>query len=193
MQIDKVIYELRKLGACADAVKDAEKYNTAQEFWEKCNRGDWMLWLLFKILKPLENELVLRKITSIKVKCVRLVQHLISDKRSLVALDISEKFSKGEATRKELDAAAAAAADAAAYAADAGAAYAAAYAAVYAADAAAYAADAGAYAAAAAADAAYYDAAYDAAANNRKSILKQCSEIVRETYLSIDEILDNVK
>ena len=71
------------------------------------------------------------------VWCVRQVEHLLTDQRSRDALEVSERFARGRATREELDAA-----DAAAYAA-ADAAYAAA----------AYAADAAAYAAAA--DAAY--------------------------------------
>ena len=81
------------------------------------------------------------------VRFAREVQHLMTDPRSVAALDVAERFANGEATEGEL-----------------GDAYAAAYAATYAAAAAAHAAAARAAAAAAAADAA--DAAYaaDAAA-----------------------------
>ena len=81
------------------------------------------------------------------VWCVRQVEHLLTDQRSRDALEVSERFARGRATREELDAARATAARAtaatAAYAAYAAAdaAYAAAYAAARAAaDAAAYAA-----------------------------------------------------
>ena len=47
------------------------------------------------------------------VWCARQVQHLLTDPRSLTALDVAERHANGEATDKELDAARAAAWDAA--------------------------------------------------------------------------------
>mgnify|MGYP001579723503 CR=1 FL=1 len=47
------------------------------------------------------------------VWCVRQVQHLMTDKRSLDALDVAERHAMGQATDKELAAARAAARDAA--------------------------------------------------------------------------------
>ena len=47
------------------------------------------------------------------VWCARQVQHLLTDPRSLVALDVAERFALGAATRTELDAAEDAAWDAA--------------------------------------------------------------------------------
>lgn len=47
------------------------------------------------------------------VRCVRQVQHLLTDPRSLNALDVAELYAIGEASDKELDAAWAAAGDAA--------------------------------------------------------------------------------
>ncbi len=72
------------------------------------------------------------------VWCARQVEHLLTDQRSRVALDVAERYARGRATPEELDAAYAAAD--AAYAAYATAAYAAAYAAADAAADAAYAA-----------------------------------------------------
>ena len=43
------------------------------------------------------------------VWCARQVQHLITDERSIAALDVAEKFANGYATREELSAARAAA------------------------------------------------------------------------------------
>ena len=59
------------------------------------------------------------------VRCVRQIQHLISDERSLNALDVSEAYAVGEATKDELSAAWDAARDAAWSAAEAAAGYAA--------------------------------------------------------------------
>ena len=43
------------------------------------------------------------------VWCARQVQHLMTDKRSIDALDVADRFANGEATQQELDAALAAA------------------------------------------------------------------------------------
>ena len=201
MKINDYILEIKKLDACGSAIKDALNYKTSKELWDDCKRGDWMLWLVGKTRPDTEESL--RKLVGAKVKCARLVQHLMTDKRSLNALDVAERFSNGTATRSELDNAAAYAADAAgtaaAYAADAAgtaAAYAAdaagtdaAYdAATYAAYAAADAADA---ADADAADAAAYAAAYAAAdAYAKKNILSKCADIVRQLYPDIDVLFD---
>jgi hypothetical protein len=103
------------------------------------------------------------------VACAREVQHLMTDERSLKALDVAEAYANGQATEEEMEQAkdaayaayaAYAAAKAAYYAAKA--AYYAAYDAKAAADAAYYAAYYAAYDAKAAADAAYYAAYYAA-------------------------------
>ena len=49
------------------------------------------------------------------VWCARQVQHLISDPRSIAALDVAERYANGEATDAELAAACEAASDAARY------------------------------------------------------------------------------
>jgi hypothetical protein len=54
-----------------------------------------------------------REIRLYAVWCARQVQHLMTDQRSLAALDVAERHANGEATDKELDAAGAAAWDAA--------------------------------------------------------------------------------
>ena len=54
-----------------------------------------------------------REIRLYGVWCARQVQHLMTDTRSLTALDVAERFANNEATQSELDAARAAAWDAA--------------------------------------------------------------------------------
>jgi len=123
------------------------------------------------------------------VWCARQVQHLMTDQRSIKALDVAERYANGEASDEELKAAKdnASAASDAAYAAYAvyavyDAAYDAAYAAAYAAYDAASAARAAAYDAR---DAAYtaYTAAYYTARNTEKA--KQEAEF-RRLLLSLE-------
>jgi len=196
--------KLLKINACGEGMEWLAD-QTAEDAWATCQRGDWMLWAGSRCGVDLQT------ITITKVKCARLVQHLMQDQRSLDALDVAEQFALGNATREQLAAAAAdaanAAADDAAYAANAAAdadAADAAYAAsaAYAANAANAAADAdaadAAYAtdaanaasAASAANAAYAaSAAYATAAAAvasadyaaREKILAQCADICRKT------------
>ena len=46
-----------------------------------------------------------REIRLFAVLCVRKVQHLLKDPQSINALDVAEKYAKGQATKQELDAA----------------------------------------------------------------------------------------
>ena len=141
---------LEKYDACEDDFEFAKDL-TLKQFLETCQRGDWILWLFRKT-----NPESLRELTLAKAHCANTVRHLMTDKRSLNAVDVALNFGEGKATHEELDTAAAYADAAyAAYADDANAAYATANAAYAAYAAAAYAADA--YAANA-------DAAYAAAA-----------------------------
>ena len=81
------------------------------------NGLDDAIWALRSIDAP--------EVRLFAVRCVRQIQHLISDERSLNALDVSEAYAVGEATKDELSAARYAALDAAWYAARAAARYAA--------------------------------------------------------------------
>ena len=58
-----------------------------------------------------------KEIRLFAVWCARQVQHLMTDQRSVAALDVAERFANGDATKEELDAAEAAAWAAAGYAA----------------------------------------------------------------------------
>jgi len=167
----KEINALRNLNACREALEWLKLQPDYATAWGKCERGDWMLWLLRRKIN-IDDEAELRKLTLAKAKSVELVLHLMKDKRSKEAVKTAILFSEGEATREQLAAAAAAAAYAAA--ADAADADAAAYAAAYAA-----AAAAAAYAAAD--DAAAY-AAYAADDAARKNILLKSAEIIRGIY-----------
>jgi hypothetical protein len=120
----KTLQELLiELNACEDArVWAADK--SIEQVITECHRGDWLLWLASKV------EMDFQTITLAKGLCANTVRHLMKDECSIKAVDVAIAFGRGEATRKELNAAyvyayaaaayaAAAAAAAAAYAADA--------------------------------------------------------------------------
>ena len=153
---------LSELGACSQA-KEWAKDKTWEEVYNTCERGDWLCWLFART-----NPDDLKLLTLVKGHQANLVRHLMTDERSLKAVDTAIAFGEGRATIEQLSAAAYAA-YAAADAADA------AYAAYAAADAAGTA-----YAAYAAADAAGTDDDDDA----RVGTLRKCADIVRQ-YIPI--------
>ena len=106
-------YEISKYNPCREAIQFRAKYDSFEEAWNACERGDWMLWLAHQI------KVDLRVLTLAKGRCAELVIDLLEDERSIKAIKIAIAFGEGKATRKELDDAADAAnaaADAYAYA-----------------------------------------------------------------------------
>ena len=106
---------LIKLNACKKAQVWAEG-KSWQEIYTTCHRGDWLLWLFKKT-----NRGDLKLLMLVKAYCADTVRHLMQDSRSTNAIDVAIKFGNDQATREELnnaaaDAAAAYAAHAAAYA-----------------------------------------------------------------------------
>jgi hypothetical protein len=164
--------QLKAINACKEALNWL-KDKTLQEAFTTCERADWMLWAYARLYP--DN---LRELTLAKGHCANTVRHLMKDDRSIAAVDAAIQFGEGKISRKELNAAAAAA-FASAYASDA----------VAVANA-AYASDAvavanAAYAAYAAASAYASDAAADAAAAAAiKQSLKEQADICRK-YLTI--------
>jgi hypothetical protein len=185
---------LKELNACKEATDwcAENKITTIEEAWEKCERGDWMLWL-YRKLYP--NNL--RELTLAKGHCANTVRHLMTDPRSINAVDAAIAFGEGKISKVELRAAAYTAADGAYTAADAAVgAYTAAAAAYTAADAAdgayAAAAAAAAYTAAAAADGAYAAAAaaaaaYTAAAAAAKKLNQKLTANICRQHLTLKE------
>jgi len=90
---------LKELHACSDAREWAETMSI-EEVVEKCDRGDWLLWLAWKLKI---NE---RKITLAKGLCANTVRYLMKDERSIAAVNTAIAYGKGEASKKELNAAA---------------------------------------------------------------------------------------
>jgi hypothetical protein len=165
--------KLKKLRACIEAIEYVKTRKSAVDAWMNCDRGDWMLWLAKRL------DVDDRKLTLAKAMCVKQVEHLMKDQRSLDALEGCFKYAKGELTREELDELASASASA--YAASAAYAYAA-YAYAYASASAAYAASAYAYAS---------DASASAASAAKKESLKKSADICREVLT--EEVLQKYK
>jgi hypothetical protein len=139
---------LKELRACNEAVKWSAQYKTLAEAWPQCERADWLLWLCANMAGepgwPTHKQVVYAA-----CQCARTALPYTTAPQALTCIEVTEAWTRGEATINDVRAAAAYAyaATAAAYAANAAtfAAYA------YAATAAAYAANAAAYAANAAA------------------------------------------
>jgi len=155
---------LAKLHACADAVKWVKGFSDPQTAWNACDRGDWMLWILGKLAGPPMSD-SRRPLALAACECARLaLPHVAKgEDRPLVAIELTERWARGDdgVTRNVLSAAAAAADAASADAADAASA---------------------AFAADAAADAASAAYAAAAAASARPTALKACAEIVRKHF-----------
>jgi hypothetical protein len=197
--------KLRALDACPDAVEWAAG-KTAEQAYIECKHGDWMACLAGRLFPR-------KRVVLAICDCVEPVLLYVpaGEERPLAAIQTARQWAMGQATIKQVRAAAsaaaaaAAAARAAAAAATAYVATSAAYAVYTAADAAASAARAaasaahappraaaGAYAAAYAAARAAYAAAYAAApraaANAFNDSLKRSADIMRQ-HFSLEEFL----
>ena len=54
--------ELLRIGACRDAIREHGEDESIQQAWDKCQRPNWMIWLLKKINEK-ENKVLYVKIT----------------------------------------------------------------------------------------------------------------------------------
>ena len=178
----KTIEELlTKLGACEEA-RNWAKGKTFEEVYTTCERGDWLCWLFART-----NREDVQLLTLVKGHQANTVRHLITDKRSVNAIDTAIAFGEGRASREELSEAARAAYHAAraavataSYAASAAAASAAVVTASYAASAAA--------ASAARATARYAaEAADDAAVEAAEQANQQLTADIFRKYISIEK------
>tara|TARA_R110000851_G_scaffold31767_1_gene85570 strand:+ start:194 stop:760 length:567 start_codon:yes stop_codon:yes gene_type:complete len=97
-------YEIEKYGVCEGAIEFRRKFNSFEEFWESCHRGDWMLEISYKV------GVDKRKFMLAKALCAKTVIHLMKDESSIKAFDIAERYGNCLATDEEFKKAAAAAA-----------------------------------------------------------------------------------
>lgn len=72
---------------------------TMQQAW-KTAKPEWVTWIATR-----EGVLSDRELRLFAVWCARQVQHLMIDPRSIAALDVAERYARGEASADELTAA----------------------------------------------------------------------------------------
>jgi hypothetical protein len=156
--------KLKKLNPCSEALKWVQKQDSNQQAWNDCKRGDWMLWLIGKLSGEPKSK-TRKKLVLAACECARLSLELIpeNEKRSLIAIEIAEKWTRGESSIEDVKNAA----DAAGIVYAAGTVYAT-------------------NAAYVAANATYTDTAVYYV--NRYSILKQCADIVRKHYPKVPKL-----
>ena len=116
--------KLKAIGACTEAVEWARGHKWPNA-WQKCERGDWMLWLC-GAMQGKEGWPPRQQIVLVACDCVELVLPIFEkkypdDKRVRECLETTRKWANGEATIEDVRKAraAACAACAAAYTADA--------------------------------------------------------------------------
>ena len=96
-------------GACNDGRVFAARRSTMAQVWEECPRVDWLVWILNTIDAP-QDEKACRLYM---VWCARntplsdgrTTSALLTDPRSIAALEVAERFAAGAATADELSAA----------------------------------------------------------------------------------------
>lgn len=161
-KFDISIYE-----PCKDAIKYYGTKKSFEQAWNDCPRGDWMLWIAARL--SIDRKLLVLS----AVRCARTVQDLMTDERSLKALDVAEMWATTERVTDQELKGSANAAWAAAWASRATDAAAATYAA--------------AYATLAAADATWVASSAFAAAlaANQKQVADICRELLTDAVFEI--------
>jgi hypothetical protein len=94
--------------ACSAGREFALKYQSMNEVWEHCPKVDWLLWITDKTGRPDDRTLRIFAVWCARNTPLpdgRKTGNLITDPRSLAALDVAERFANGQASRDELDAA----------------------------------------------------------------------------------------
>lgn len=98
--------------ACSDGREFALEYQSMSEVWANCPKVDWLLWITDKTGRPDDRTLRLFAVWCARNTPLadgRKTGNLITDPRSLNALDVAERFANGQASQDELAAARAAA------------------------------------------------------------------------------------
>ena len=78
----------------------AQGVTTMAELWQMDMRPDWRIWIATR-----PDVLYDRTLRLFAVYCARSAQHLMTDQRSIDAVDVAERYAHGHATDAELAAA----------------------------------------------------------------------------------------
>ena len=85
---------------CSPARRWCKACKTPLAAWRACKNPKWMLWALRELGQIDDGSARL-----FGCWCCRKMWHLLTDERSRKAVEVAERFAKGRASRKELDAA----------------------------------------------------------------------------------------
>lgn len=89
--------DLRKLGACSDAIEWAKGYDSLDAAWTACDRGNWMLWLVGRVSGKPGNE-ARRKLALCLCDVVEPALRFVPDgvDASHIAIDVLGRWARGE-------------------------------------------------------------------------------------------------
>lgn len=88
--------EILKFKPCEDAIEFRKQFNSFEEAWNNCKRGDWMLWIASEL--EVDKKLIVKTAG----RCASTVKHLLTDTRSLNALQACEDYADGKISDSEL-------------------------------------------------------------------------------------------
>ena len=87
-----------KFDACEEGKEWALKNcSSMQDAWNNA-QPDWIIWIATR-----EGVLTDKELRLFAVFCARKLQHLLTDARSINAIDVAERFAHGSARQEELD------------------------------------------------------------------------------------------
>ena len=93
----KIETYIERYDPCSCSIPFLKQFDTFQEAWGACARGDWML----SAAKLLEVDI--RTLTLAKGLCANTVGYLMTDPRSIAAVNAAISFGKGEIDEGELE------------------------------------------------------------------------------------------
>ena len=96
-KMDRVIYGIRELEACPEAIKWLRGQPDVTTAWNNCERGDWMLWLVGKLSGQPGSE-ARKKLVLAACGCARLsLKYIPADEvRPLKAIQTAESWGRGD-------------------------------------------------------------------------------------------------
>lgn len=83
--------------ACDDGAKFYNSCDGLEDFWLKCERGDWMIWLFATLYPDKVKELSLAK-----GYCANLIRNEMVEEDSVKAVDAAISFGEGKITIEKL-------------------------------------------------------------------------------------------
>src|SRR3990170_2573765 len=91
------VTQLVKLRACREALEWVRDYQSLDDAWQHCERGDWMLWLAGKLSGNSESD-SRKKVVLAACQCARLALKYVKsgEERPLKAIEITEAWTRGE-------------------------------------------------------------------------------------------------